>query len=112
MFNEKLLVEDAYNVSNDYERRVTIYFNSIGGKPDKVLKIALKYAGFRNPKVKMTTFGPFKVHKYSYLVNVSELKPMMDRFYHYIHDYNKRYMLLRQNKDNLYLMECIDFYED
>lgn len=112
MFNEKLLVEDAYNALNDYERKVTIYFNSIGGKPDKVLKEALKYSGFRKPKVKMTTFGPFKVHKYSYLVNLSELKPMMDKFHHYIHDYEKSYMILKQNRTNIYIMDHIEFYED
>lgn len=107
----KILIDDYYYNQNKDELMVTLYFNSIGSKPDKVLKTALSYAGFRSPKVKMATYGPYKVHKYSYLCNVEDMNHRMDMLHHYIHTYAKDITILKQNKNNVYCIEKINFYE-
>ena len=100
---------DDTNVSKNYDRKVIMYFNSIGSKPDEVMERALHYAGFKNPKVKKTTYGNFKARKYSYLCDRLELDYMLKKFYNYMHDRNGDILVLKQNKYNIYVMEHINF---
>lgn len=100
---------DDTNVSKNYDRKVIMYFNSIGSKPDEVMERALRYAGFKNPKVKKTTYGNFKARKYSYLCDRLELDYMLKKFYNYMHDRNGDILVLKQNKYNIYVMEHINF---
>lgn len=100
---------DDTNVSKNYDRKVIMYFNSIGSKPDEVMERALRHAGFKNPKVKKTTYGNFKARKYSYLCDRLELDYMLKKFYNYMHDRNGDILVLKQNKYNIYVMEHINF---
>lgn len=97
------------NVSKNYDRKVIMYFNSIGSKPDEVMERALNYAGFKNPKVKKTTYGNFKARKYSYLCDRLELDYMLKKFYNYMHDHNGDILVLKQNKYNIYVLEHVVF---
>ena len=100
---------DDTNVSKNYDRNVIIYFNSIGSKPDELMERALRYAGFKNPKVKKATYGNFKAHKYSFLCDRSELDYMTKKFYNYMHDRYGDILVLKRNKYNIYVMEHINF---
>ena len=100
---------DDTNVSKKYDRKVIMYFNSIGSKPDELLERALRYAGFKNPKVKKTSYGNFKARKYSFCCDESEINYMTKKFYNYMHDRYGDILVLKQNKYNIYVMEHINF---
>lgn len=100
---------DDTKTSKHHDRKATMYFNSIGSKADKLLEEALHHAGFTNPKIKTASYGNFKVYKYSYRCDQSELDYMITKFFNYLNGRYGNILILRQNKYNLYFMEHIDF---
>lgn len=100
---------DDTKVSKKHDRKATMYFNSIGSKADELLEKALRHAGFTNPKIKTATYGSFKVYKYSFRCDKSELDYMITKFFNYLNGRYGNIVILRQNKYNLFFMEHIEF---
>ena len=97
------------NASKKHDRKATMYFNSIGTKADALLEKALRHAGFKDAKIKTTTYGNFKAYKYSFRCDESELDYMITKLFDYLNGRYGNIVILRQNKYNLYFMEHLEF---